>query len=183
AVECDRRCGKPSQRVHDPGHALGVVVAAPGEHAHTAALKPTDEAIPIVLDLMYPPRSARHGVGQGRKAGFDEARRVAGGSRKTPKHGAVPSRSPESKTSRPYGRSAVTISRRATCCDCKRIPCVRSVTYIRGDTPLRRQVTKEIRASLLLLQESKRPVATAIRTTSFSINAPNPIPTHSTAPT
>jgi hypothetical protein len=87
AVERDRRCGKPSKGVHDPRHALGVLVAAPGKHANAIAFHPADESVAVVLDFMHPLLSGRHGLAEGRQAWLDEAGGVTDGSEGAPEHG------------------------------------------------------------------------------------------------
>jgi|ERR1700730_7231930 hypothetical protein len=64
AIERYSRCWKPGERIHDPWHPVGVVVAAPGEHPHPVALAPADEPEAVVLDLMHPVRPGRHGVAE-----------------------------------------------------------------------------------------------------------------------
>jgi hypothetical protein len=58
------------QGIHDPWHPIGIVVAAPREHAEPVAVAPADEAKAVMLDLVRPlrPRSAPNGRGSGGKA-------------------------------------------------------------------------------------------------------------------
>jgi hypothetical protein len=86
AVEGDRFDPERHQRLGNPRRPIGMVVAAAGEHPHTVVVAAADEA--IVLDLVDPLRTRRHGAGKGWKARRDEAGRVADGSGRAREHAA-----------------------------------------------------------------------------------------------
>jgi hypothetical protein len=76
------------QRLCDCRDAVGVVVAAPGEHAHALPLAPADEPEAVVLDFVSPLRPGRRGMAERRKARLNEAGRATSRSGRAPEHGA-----------------------------------------------------------------------------------------------
>ena len=88
AVERHRLDVERRQRLGDRRHAVGVVVAAPGEHAHPVAVAPADEAEAVVLDLVDPLRAGRDRAAERWQARLDETERAASGSGRAPEDGS-----------------------------------------------------------------------------------------------
>jgi hypothetical protein len=61
------------QRLGNPGHALGPIMAPAGECSDPIAVASAHETVAVVLDLVDPKRPARHGATKRRDARFYEA--------------------------------------------------------------------------------------------------------------
>jgi hypothetical protein len=74
-----------------PGRACcRAIVATAREHPHPIAVAAAYEPEAVVLDLMYPLRPARDGMGEGRKARLDKAGRTTDGRGGAPEHRDCP---------------------------------------------------------------------------------------------
>jgi len=67
------------QRLGNRRYAVGVVVAAPGEHAHAVAVAPADESETVVFCFVGPLRPGRDRIGERWQARFYKAERAASG--------------------------------------------------------------------------------------------------------
>src|SRR5690349_21685167 len=65
AVERGRLDWQGAQRLHDRRDSVSPLTPLAAEHPHAIALAPADEAISVVLHLVGPARTVRHGARRG----------------------------------------------------------------------------------------------------------------------